>query len=136
MTRKTKVVLIALFPCFLCLSVAAFGQVDHADNQEWNELQLAIPLTKTIDFNVIGSFRFGRNISHTVDERLGLGATFRIGKYLSVAPNYLYVGTQPIKGRRGWESRLSLPVTVRFNAGDFRLSDRNLFERRFRRPGT
>ncbi len=136
MTRKTKVVLIALFPCFLCLSVAAFGQVDHTDNQEWNELQLAIPLTKTIDFNVIGAFRFGRNISHTVDERLGLGATFRIGKYLSVAPNYLYVGTQPIKGRRGWESRLSLPVTVRFNAGDFRLSDRNLFERRFRRPGT
>jgi hypothetical protein len=28
-----------------------------------------------------------------------------------------------------------LPVTLRFNAGAFRLSERNLFERRFRRPG-
>jgi len=122
--------------CILCLFAAkAAAQVDHTDNQQWNEVQLAIPLTKTIDFNVLGTLRFGRDITQPVDERLGLGATFRFGKYFSVAPNYVYIGTQPFKNRRVWESRLSLPVTVRFEAGRFRLSDRNLLERRIRHPG-
>jgi len=34
-----------------------------------------------------------------------------------------------------FESRLSLPVTVRFNVEKFRLSDRNMFERRFQNLG-
>jgi hypothetical protein len=42
---------------------------------------------------------------------------------------------QPFAGRRVWENRLSLPVTVRFNAGGFRLSDRNVIERRLRNSG-
>jgi len=88
-----------------------------------------------IDFNVLGTLRLGRDISRPVDERIGVGFSFKFGKYLIVAPNYLHIGTQPIKGRRGWEDRLSLPVTVRFNVQKFRLSDRNLFERRFRHPG-
>src|SRR5690349_8351767 len=137
MPVRNKLLLILLFLCFLCLSVGrVVAQVDHTDNQQWTDVQFAVPLTKTIDFNMLGTLRFGRDITRPVDERLGLGATFRFGKYLSVSPSYLYIATQPVKNRRGWESRLSLPVTLRFNAGDFRLSDRNLFERRFRRPGT
>ena len=133
---KSSLTLILLFSSLLCLSVVqAAAQVDHTDNQQWNEVQLAIPLTKTIDFNVLGTLRFGRNITRPVDERLGLGATFRFGKYFSFSPNYLYIGTQPFKNRRVWESRLSLPVTLRFDAGKFRLSDRNLLERRIRHPG-
>ena len=139
MTRiraKDSLVLILFFSCFLCLSVAtATAQVDHTDNQQWNEVQFAIPLTSTIDFNVLGTLRFGRNITRPVDERLGLGATFRFGNCVSIAPNYVYIGTQPFRNRRVWESRLSLPVTFRFEAGKFRLSDRNLFERRIRHPG-
>ena len=136
MMRKSSLTLFLFYPCLLCLSVVnVAAQVDHTDNQVWSDVQFAIPLTKTIDFNMLGTLRLGRDITRPVDERLGLGATFRFGKYLSVSPNYLYIGTQPVKGRRGWESRLSLPLTLRFNAGDFRLSDRNLFERRFRHPG-
>jgi hypothetical protein len=126
--------LILLFSSFLCSSVAA--QVDHTDNQQWTDVQLAIPLTDTIDFNVLGTLRFGRNITRAVDERLGLGASFRLGRHFSFAPSYLYIGTQPVKNRRSWESRFSLPLTLRFNAGAFRLSDRNLIERRIRHPGT
>ena len=123
--------------CILCLFVVPVSaQVDQTDNQQWTEVQFAVPLTKSIDFNMLGGLRVGRDISRPVDERIGLGATFRLGQYLSVSPNYLYIGTQPFEGRRGWENRLSLPIQVRFNAGAFRLSDRNLFERRFRRPGT
>lgn len=108
---------------------------DHTDNQLWSDVQIAVPVTKTIDFNVLGTLRLGRDIHRPVDERIGAGFSFKLGKYLTVSPNYLYIGTQPFEGRRGWESRLSLPVTVRFALEKFRFGDRNLFERRFRNPG-
>jgi Protein of unknown function (DUF2490) len=129
-----KILTFALFVIFVPLCGAASAQ-DHTDNQLWSDVQVAVPVTKTIDFNVLGTLRLGRDISRPVDERIGAGFTFKFGKYLTVAPNYLYIGTQPVKGRRGWESRLSFPITVRFELGKFRLSDRNLFERRFRQPG-
>ena len=113
----------------------ASAQSDRTDNQQWTDVQLAVPVTSTIDFNILGTLRFGRDITHAVDERVGVGFTFRIGKYVTVAPNFLGLGTQPFENRRGWENRLTFPVTLRFNAGQFRLSDRNQFERRFRSNG-
>ena len=92
-------------------------------------------MTKMVDFNVLGTLRLGRDITHPVDERIGVGFTFRFGKYLTVAPNYLHIGMQPFEGRRIWENRLTLPVTVRFNVEKFRLSDRNQIERRMRNSG-
>jgi hypothetical protein len=118
------------------LGVRASAQiVDQTDNQFWSDVQVSVPMTKDIDFNILGTFRLGRDISRPVDERIGIGFTFRFGQHVSIAPNYLYVATQPVRNRRGWESRLSLPVTLRFNIEKFRFSDRNLFERRFRNPG-
>ena len=136
MTRKN------LLPAFLSLlwslglsvtSVSA--QLDQTDNQFWSDVQIAVPVTARFDFNVLGTFRAGRDFSHSIDERIGAGLTFRAGKYVTIAPNYLHIGMQPFPRRRVWENRLSLPVTLRFNAGDFRLSDRNLFERRMRNSG-
>lgn len=122
---------------FVLLDVRASAQsiIDRSDNQQWTEVQLAIPVTKTIDFNMLGTLRLGRDISHAVDERAGVGFTFRIGKYVTVAPNFLGIGMQPAANRRGWENRLTLPITLRFKAGTFTLSDRNQFERRFRSNG-
>ena len=105
------------------------------DNQQWTDVQLAVPVTSKIDFNLLGTLRLGRDISHPVDERIGAGFSFRAGQYLTVSPNYLHIGMQPFRGRRIWENRLSLPITVRFNLEKFRLSDRNLFERRMRNSG-
>jgi hypothetical protein len=122
--------------CVLCLFAAkTSAQIDHSDNQQWTDVQFAIPLTKTIDFNLLSTLRLGRDIHRPVDERVGVGFTFRFGKYLTVSPNYLNIAMQPIPRRRVWESRLSLPVTVRFDAGSFRFSERNLFERRMRNSG-
>jgi hypothetical protein len=120
---------------FVLSSLAPAQAVDQTDNQFWTDVQVAVPMTKDIDFNILGTVRLGRDISRPVDERLGLGFTFRFGKYLTVAPNYLNIATQPVPDRKGWESRLSLPATLRFNVDKFRISDRNLIERRFRRPG-
>ena len=122
---------------FVLLGARASAQsiVDQADNQQWTDVQLAIPVTSSIDFNMLGTLRFGRDISHAIDERAGVGFTFRFGKYVTVAPNFLAIGMQPFENRRGWENRLTFPITFRFNAGKFRLSDRNQFERRFRSNG-
>ena len=117
------------------VSFASAQSLDQTDNQFWSDVQLAVPVTKTVDFNLLGTLRLGRDISHTVDERVGVGFTFRFGKYLTVAPSYLGIGMQPFPRRRIWENRLSLPVTVRFKLEKFTLSDRNLFERRFRNSG-
>lgn len=120
---------------FVLCSCASAQIVDHTDNQFWSEVQVAVPITKDIDFNMLGTLRLGRDFSHSVDERIGTGFTFRFGQHLQIAPNYLYIGTQPFRNRRAWESRLSLPVTVRFYVEKFRFSDRNLIERRIRNPG-
>jgi len=120
---------------FALTGLASAQIIDRADNQLWNDVQVAVPLTKNIDFNMLGTLRLGRDISRPVDERLGTGFTFRFGQHLQIAPNYLYIGMQPFRNRRVWESRLSLPVTLRFDVDKFRISDRNTFERRIRRPG-
>ena len=124
------------FLVLLVLSGLASAQVvDRTDNQIWSDVQFAVPMTKDIDFNMLGTLRLGRDVSRPVDERIGMGFTFRFGQHVSIAPNYLYIATQPVRNRRLFESRLSLPVTLRFNVEKFRLSDRNLFERRIRNPG-
>ncbi len=120
---------------FVFVSFASAQSLDQTDNQFWSDVQLAVPVTKTVDFNILGTLRIGRDISHPVDERVGVGFTFRFGKYLTVAPSYLGIGMQPVPRRRIWENRLSFPVTVRFKLEKFTLSDRNLVERRFRNSG-
>lgn len=126
----------ALLLLLLLASCApAQSLIDRTDNQQWNEVQLAVPVTKNFDFNLLGTLRFGRDISHPVDERVGAGFTWKIGKYWQISPNYLHIGMQPVQNRRIWENRLTLPVTLRFNLDKFRLSDRNQFERRIRNSG-
>lgn len=122
--------------CFVCFFVAQSVRAQsETDNQLWTDVQLSVRVTSTVDFNILGALRFGRDISHTIDERIGAGFSFRFGKYVTVAPNYLHIGMQPFAGRRIWENRLTFPITLRFNVDKFRLSDRNQFERRYRNSG-
>jgi len=109
--------------------------IDQTDTQQWNDVFIAVPITKQVDFNVLGTLRIGRDISHTVDERFGVGATFRIGQHVTLVPAYLHIETQPFEGIRLHEERLNLAAILRYEANQFRFSDRNLLKRRFRRPG-
>ena len=123
----------------ICVSllfvIPVSAQLDQADNQQWTDVQLAVPVTTQFDFNLLGTLRLGRDISRPVDERVGAGFTFRVNKYVSVSPNYLHIGMQPFAGRRVWENRLTFPVQLRFTVGKFRLGDRNQIERRIRNSG-
>ena len=123
--------------CFVLLvcSIAACAQIDRTDNQFWSDYQLAVPVTKQIDFNILGTLRFGRDISRPVDERVGAGFSFKFGQHVTVSPNYLHIGMQPFAGRRVWENRLTLPVVLVFKLDKFTLRDRNQVERRYRNSG-
>lgn len=127
---KSLLLLLLLASC-----ASAQSLIDHTDNQQWTDVQLAAPVTKSFDFNILGTLRLGRDISRPVDERVGVGFTWKIGQHWQVQPSYLHIGMQPVRGRKIWENRLSLPVTFRFNLDKFRLSDRNLIERRLRNSG-
>jgi hypothetical protein len=119
----------------LASCTSAQSLIDRADNQQWNDVQLAVPVTKNVDFYMLGTLRLGRDISRPVDERVGTGFSWKVGQHWLIQPNYLHIGMQPFRGRKIWENRLSLPVTFRFNLDKFRLSDRNLFEHRIRNSG-
>jgi hypothetical protein len=115
--------------------------VPEEDTQLWNDLQVAVALGEKVDFNLFGTLRFGRDVTHLVDRRVGVGFTFRVGEYLkqpadflSLAAWHLNLITRPGEGRKGNEHRLNLAATLRFPAGKLGLSDRNLFERRVRSP--
>lgn len=119
----------------LATSASAQSLIDHTDNQQWTDVQLAVPINKKFDFNILGTLRLGRDISRPVDERVGAGFTWKIGQHWQIAPNYVHIGMQPVRNRKIWENRLTLPVTFRFNVNKFRVSDRNQFEHRIRNSG-
>jgi hypothetical protein len=105
------------------------------DNQFWNETQLIVPLNKKTDLILIGVFRGGGNFTdfiRPVDERGGGAIAFKLSKYLTIAPTYLYVAQQPTNTRKNFEHRLILNITPKFTAGKFTFTDRNHIERRVR----
>jgi hypothetical protein len=130
-----KQLLLQLLIMFVLASCASAQLIDRTDNQVWSDVQVSVPVTRQFDFNMLGTLRLGRDINRPVDERVGVGFTFRAGKHVTVSPNYLNISMQPVRNRQVWENRLTFPVTLRFDVGKFKLSDRNQLERRFRNSG-
>jgi hypothetical protein len=132
------------FSCLLnlllifCLAGACAAQsrspAPHADTQSWNDIQFTVPLNKEVDMILLGTLRIGRNVTHPVDERIGVNFKFNAGKYLTLTPGCLYIRMQPVAGRNDRENRLSFAATPRIPFKRFTLTDRNLFERRIRNP--
>lgn len=104
----------------------------RTDNQFWHETQLIKPVSRDKDLVIIGVLRQGRDFARPVDERLGAGLAFKLSKYLTIMPTYLYVDQQPFAGRRIQEHRLVFNATAKFKLGEITFIDRNLVERRVR----
>jgi uncharacterized protein DUF2490 len=111
---------------------AQSAQPVRDDTQVWSDVQIAVPLSKEVDFVMTGTLRLGRHVHRPVDERIGAGFAFKAGKYLTLTPSYSYIRTQPTRGKNQSEDRLSFAATLSAPAGKFTLTDRNLFERRYR----
>lgn len=110
------------------------SKVPKADTQNWNDIQLAVPLGKQVDFVLQGTLRVGGNITRPVDGRWGVGFVFKVNKYLSFNPFYFHREARPPGGKHEDEERLTLGATLRFPLGKFSLVERNWFERRWRHP--
>ncbi|HEV8371023.1 MAG TPA: DUF2490 domain-containing protein [Pyrinomonadaceae bacterium] len=136
MNKRLNKLTVCIF-VLLGVAVVSNGQSTppQTDTQNWNDVFLSVPVAGPVDFIIQGTIRNGRSITRPVDERLGFGFSIKVGKYLTVIPNYLRIGMQPFAGRRIFENRLSVASTIRFPVGGFIFADRNTFERRLRHPG-
>lgn len=139
-----KNLILPAFVFIFIFSTIVFAQTttDNSDFQFWNETSVSIPLKKSTDkkgkefermaVSINGTLRFGRNVSRPVDERIGIGFSYRLNKYISFAPDALYRGSQPIKNRRDYESRFRFAVILENKWKYFSLNDRNQIEYRLR----
>ncbi len=138
-----KLILPIFFSIFL-FSATAFAQVTpiRSDFQIWNDTLIAIPLKKShtktgVEFDrttlsIVGTLRFGRNAARPVDERIAVGLSYRLNKYISFVPDVLYRGYQPYRGRKEYESRFRFAVVLENKWKYFSLNDRNQIEYRLR----
>ena len=127
--------LLALTAILICAGRSSSQTpVPKSDTQSWNDVQLAIPLSKKVDFVIQGTLRIGGNLSKAVDERWGFGFNYKVHKYVTLNELYFHREARAPKGRHEVEERLTLGATLRKPFGKFTLSERNLFERRWRQP--
>lgn len=115
------------------------------DSQFWNDTQFTIPLKKEKDDKgkefdrvalvVTTTLRVGRNLQSLVDERISIGVDFKVNKYLTLTPAYLFRAEQPLAGRNASESRYRFAATLEKKFSKFSIKDRNLIEYRDRYRG-
>src|SRR5262249_2532399 len=92
--------------------------IDRSETQEWNDVEVAIPINKSIDSPLTGSLRLSRNVSHLVDEPVRTGFTFRVKRYFYVAPKAFH----RITGLRNLHVNLNKSCKSRFAGGYERVS--------------
>ena len=102
----------------------------HDDDQEWNEIQITKPLTKTHDLLLTGQLRLGREFTHAVEEQLAAAVAFKPNAHLTLTPGYAYVSQQPYAGRVVNQHRLVFTATAKFTWHEFTFTSRNQLERR------
>lgn len=108
--------------------------VGKHDNQSWNDVQLTVPMTKTVDFWTSVTMRFGKNATQLNDGRYAIGFIFKPNKSWSFQPFYWYIDMRNSRNQLRIEHRLNLRVNYRFPFRSFGLSHRSTFEYRLRRP--
>lgn len=126
-----------LGPILLLLAVTGAAQtnrVPETDVQNWNDVQLTAPVTKKVDFVLLGTLRMGDNLTKDVDERFGIGFNYKLNPYITLNESVFGRVAQPPNGRREHETRLTMGATIQHPIGKFTLSDRNWFEKRWRDP--
>ncbi|HXG82598.1 MAG TPA: DUF2490 domain-containing protein [Pyrinomonadaceae bacterium] len=137
-----KTLFLHLFISFLCCIPILPQAAASDDYQFWSETQLIFPLVKRKDASgktteklslfVNGNLRFGRNISRLADKRIGFGFDYKLNKYVSFTPGYLYIAQLSAANRKQYESRLRFAVNIENSWKKFSVGDRNLVEYRFR----
>ncbi len=134
-----KILILAVFFCFSAVNFFAQSTAPESDFQVWNDTQIAIPLIKSKDKKIdrvslifYTTLRTGENSKRFIDERIGAGFEFRINKYLTLTPNFMYRAGQPVTGGREYETRLRFDVGLEKKFNHFAIKNRSRIEQRFR----
>lgn len=124
------------------ITVSLFGyagaqtpQADDEDLQQWNDVQIAIGLSKKVDLLFQTTLRLSNNITKVAEARGGVGIAFKPTESFSVSPSYLYIESRNSAGRFLTEHRYSLRGTYKFPIKKFGLSHRSMYEYRVRGSG-
>lgn len=131
------------FLIIIFLSTPIFAQnLPVHDTQFWNDITITKPILKTKDSKgketdkvsifFTGTLRFGNKLRTLTDERIGFGFDFKINKYLTLTPSYLYRYDKPRLNSREYESRFRFAATLEKKWARFSLKNRNLVEYRLR----
>jgi len=122
-------VAVALFPG------ALFGQgaspYPGHDFQAWMSLDGTHPLSKKADFLLGAGVRYGNDQGHLIYRRVTTGFAFHLRRFLTLEPYYQYSVGDSFSGPLTPENRLAFATTVGVPWKRWRVSDRNLGERRF-----
>lgn len=108
---------------------------DNEDLQQWNDIQLTIPVNDKVEVFLQTTIRFGQNITSVSEGRVGAGAVFKISKAVSFSPSYTYIEARNTAGVFQYEHRYSFRGTYKFPTKKFGLSHRSIYEYRVRPSG-
>ena len=125
-----------------CLSSVSLSQSTR-DLQLWNETVVSLPIIKSKDENgkefdrfsvqLIGNFRIGRNSIQSGDKRIGAGFEYRINKFVSLQPSYLYRAEKTRGRRTTFESRFRFALNLQKDWRKVHLRQRNMLDYRKRK---
>lgn len=128
----------------LALSLAADAQSEPLDSdfQVWSETTISIPVKKSEDKDrkesdklsllFLGTLRLGQNRLFPVDVRVGAGFDYKINKYFSFSPTYVYRRGEALRNRKEYEHRIRFDLTVGQKWKNFSIKDRSRVEYRAR----
>src|SRR5437764_1531533 len=134
------------FPCrlavlaFLLSNPSAVAQTQSSalpalgDTQVWTDFVVEHLIRDKTKFFLDGGLRWGRDVSSLVYERIGGGISVQPWKYLTLAPRYSFVSTEPTSAEVDREHRLGMEATFAATFRRWTVADRNVIERRFRLP--
>ena len=113
-----------------------------SDFQIWNETTFSFPVLKSKDKKdkefdrlsllVFGVLRLGQNRLYPADVRIGAGFDYKINRFVSFTPTYLYRRGEAIRNQKEYEHRIRFDVTVGYKWKHFSIKDRNRVEYRAR----
>lgn len=128
----------------LALAVALFPEVLFAqgisgsprrDFQAWTSFRATHPLHKKIGFFIGAGLRYGNDQGHLSYRRITTGFAFHWRRILTIQPYYQHSISDSFSGPLKPENRLALATVVAVPWKLWRVSDRNLGERRFLAKG-
>lgn len=129
------VLILLLIGCGFVTSGRAQELQPQDDIQSWNDLQLTVPLSKTVDFYTAVTGRFGKDVTRLNDGRYAIGFAWKPTGWLNIMPFYWYIDARNANSRFRRESRLNLRATFRRPVNKkVVLVHRSTYEYRMRRP--